>query len=478
MRYTFKGDGYTGIHYNDANSFSFYTNNTERIQLQDDTVVAIPGQLAIGQTSASCTLDVSGAINCKGSSYGSDDTGSLMFEHGANEASSIIFKNTASTQDYGFIRYVDSYSDFASLDTSFNIRYRDVSSSIFGNGNGASVLYIGTETHESDSIRDNILIRPSGVLTLDTGGSSDKIGENNIILFPGSTYSGNVGIKTANPGYDLDVSGDIRCTGDLYVGDAIRFVSDTAHNTGIFWNSENNFSLKTDNNARLTVNDAEVNIPGILTVTGYAYAASFNATGNSTFGSANTNVHKIQGQLEFYDGSRNDFGRIYYDESTPESGKFIFEQNDDGTEEFIFQTQRYRSGSPPVEPSPVERFKINSTGISTSGSATAASFNATSDYRVKENVQTISGDNYTVDHLRPVSYTLKDSQEPHIGFIAHELQEHVPTAVKGEKDGEKMQSVNYSELIPILVKEIQDLKQKVSSLESEVDLLRNPPVTL
>ena len=102
------------------------------------------------------------------------------------------------------------------------------------------------------------------------------------------------------------------------------------------------------------------------------------------------------------------------------------------------------------------------------GGVASTSFNADSDYRLKENVQTISGDLYTVDNLRPVSYVLKESQEPHIGFIAHELQEHVPTAVKGEKDGEVMQSVNYSELIPILVKEIQDLKQEVRSLKQQV----------
>jgi hypothetical protein len=102
------------------------------------------------------------------------------------------------------------------------------------------------------------------------------------------------------------------------------------------------------------------------------------------------------------------------------------------------------------------------------GGATATSFNATSDYRVKENVQTISGEIYTVDNLRPVSYILNDTQEPHIGFIAHELQEHVPTAVKGEKDGEEMQSVNYSELIPILVKEIQDLKKEVRMLKERI----------
>ena len=106
--------------------------------------------------------------------------------------------------------------------------------------------------------------------------------------------------------------------------------------------------------------------------------------------------------------------------------------------------------------------------LDVSGSVKATSFNATSDYRVKENVQTISGGIYTVDNLRPVSYVLKESQEPHVGFIAHELQEHIPTAVRGEKDGETMQSVNYSELIPILVKEIQDLKQEVHSLKQQV----------
>ena len=106
--------------------------------------------------------------------------------------------------------------------------------------------------------------------------------------------------------------------------------------------------------------------------------------------------------------------------------------------------------------------------VEITGDAKADSFNATSDYRLKENIQTISGDNYTVDNIRPVSYTFKDSQQPHIGFIAHELQEHVPTAVMGEKDGEKMQSVNYSELIPILVKEIQDLKQDVRHLKESL----------
>ena len=103
--------------------------------------------------------------------------------------------------------------------------------------------------------------------------------------------------------------------------------------------------------------------------------------------------------------------------------------------------------------------------LSVDGTASADSFNATSDYRLKENIQTISGDQFTVDKLRPVSYTLKSNQKPTLGFIAHEVQEHIPSAVTGEKDGESMQSVDYNQIIPVLVKEIQDLKKRVAYLE-------------
>jgi cytoskeletal protein CcmA (bactofilin family) len=109
---------------------------------------------------------------------------------------------------------------------------------------------------------------------------------------------------------------------------------------------------------------------------------------------------------------------------------------------------------------------FNDTQITfSSGAVTAQSFNAQSDYRLKENIQTIADNEINVDKLRPVSYTLKSNQKPTLGFIAHEVQEHIPSAVTGEKDGESMQSVDYNQIIPILVKEIQDLKKRVAYLE-------------
>ena len=55
-----------------------------------------------------------------------------------------------------------------------------------------------------------------------------------------------------------------------------------------------------------------------------------------------------------------------------------------------------------------------------------------------------------------------------MGFIAHELQEHFPFLVSGEKDGPTNQSVNYIGLIALLTKETQDLKKEIQELKQRV----------
>jgi hypothetical protein len=108
---------------------------------------------------------------------------------------------------------------------------------------------------------------------------------------------------------------------------------------------------------------------------------------------------------------------------------------------------------------------INATGNITSlGNIEAVNFNATSDYRIKENVHALD-ESDTIDGLRPVKYLNKLTNGLDIGLIAHELQEFYPFLVKGEKDGPENQSVNYIGLIGVLIKEIQELKARVSKLE-------------
>ena len=109
---------------------------------------------------------------------------------------------------------------------------------------------------------------------------------------------------------------------------------------------------------------------------------------------------------------------------------------------------------------------LGSSGLSISGQCQAASFNATSDYRIKENVSHLD-ENFNVDKLNPVTYTNKKTEKQDIGFIAHEIQEIYPYLVTGEKDGEKMQTINYIGLIGVLVKEVQELKKRINELEKK-----------
>jgi hypothetical protein len=103
--------------------------------------------------------------------------------------------------------------------------------------------------------------------------------------------------------------------------------------------------------------------------------------------------------------------------------------------------------------------------ISTDNSTTT--YGTTSDYRLKENVQRMTGALDKVLRLNPVTFDWKATGKPSQGFIAHELQEIVPECVVGEKDGIQIrdgqefivhQNVDTSFLVATLTAAIQELK--------------------
>ena len=107
--------------------------------------------------------------------------------------------------------------------------------------------------------------------------------------------------------------------------------------------------------------------------------------------------------------------------------------------------------------------------LDVSGIVIATAYQSTSDYRIKHNIEAISDDR-NVNLLRPVEYDLNDGKHD-MGFLAHEVQEVFPFLVSGEKDGDKIQSINYNGLFAVLVKEIQELKKENTSLESRITVL-------
>jgi len=109
-----------------------------------------------------------------------------------------------------------------------------------------------------------------------------------------------------------------------------------------------------------------------------------------------------------------------------------------------------------------------------SGSITGLSFNATSDYRMKNNIKILSKSK-SIDILNPVEYDLSGGLHD-MGFLAHEVQEIFPFLVSGVKDGPKMQSLNYNGFIALLVKEIKDIKKRLADTEKTVRQLTNKSV--
>ena len=80
--------------------------------------------------------------------------------------------------------------------------------------------------------------------------------------------------------------------------------------------------------------------------------------------------------------------------------------------------------------------------------STTVGYITSSDYRMKENVQPISGALAKVAQLKPVTYRWKDNGFDGEGFIAHELAEVCPHAVSGVKDAVEMQTYEISPAIP------------------------------
>jgi hypothetical protein len=117
----------------------------------------------------------------------------------------------------------------------------------------------------------------------------------------------------------------------------------------------------------------------------------------------------------------------------------------------------------------------NSSGTSCgsiSCTTSLTSFNVSSDYRLKEAIQPLTGGLTRVNALKPSIYKWKVNGSTGEGFIAHELADVVPFAVTGDKDAvdadgqPTYQGVDLSKIIPILVAAIQELTAEVNALKN------------
>lgn len=130
---------------------------------------------------------------------------------------------------------------------------------------------------------------------------------------------------------------------------------------------------------------------------------------------------------------------------------------------------------------------IGSVGIGTNPSASAklevagtikaSVIDYNSDTRLKQNITEIQSAAEILSKLKPISYFWNDmgkkkggNAQLQYGLIAQAVEKVLTNIVNTDLEGYK--SVNYNELIPLLLKNTQEQDKKIKELQKEIRLLK------
>jgi hypothetical protein len=113
------------------------------------------------------------------------------------------------------------------------------------------------------------------------------------------------------------------------------------------------------------------------------------------------------------------------------------------------------------------QFSVNANVVGTiKSTSSATTFNTSSDQRLKENIADADDAGNKIDAIQVRQFDWKvDGSHQDYGMVAQELLEVAPEAVASCATQEEMMGVDYSKLVPMLIKEIQSLRQRVAQLE-------------
>ena len=129
-----------------------------------------------------------------------------------------------------------------------------------------------------------------------------------------------------------------------------------------------------------------------------------------------------------------------------------------------FQTINHGNGSPSGKLYIQFGYYAGAIGSITQSGTTAVLYNTTSDQRLKENIVDADSASVLIDSLQVRQFDWKsENSHQRYGFVAQELVNVAPEAVHQPADPEEMMAVDYSKLVPMLVKEIQSLRQRLAA---------------
>jgi hypothetical protein len=242
--------------------------------------------------------------------------------------------------------------------------------------------------------------------------------------------SGKLGIGATSPNSFLHVKGgnnnvaNIDNTGGQYTN--IAFSNNGTEKSAIYWDNSNSLFYFTAEAASSQMVFATVNTE----------RARIDSSGNLFVGQTS--------------GGRQDINGITLEPKVSGGGYAVFNHATGSGSGRQFQSFAYAG---------------TEIGSITQAGTTGVLYNVTSDYRLKDIAGPVTNSGAFIDKLNPVQGSWKADGSRFIGFLAHELQEASETVVgTGVKDGEQMQSIDYSnaELIANMAAELKSLRKRLA----------------
>jgi len=348
-----------------------------------------------------------------------------------------------------------SYYAFEASNASSESRFvvRSDGQSDFFDGNNANTLRIGiagAETVFNDGSTDkDFRIESNGNANLFKIDANSDSGAGQVICGSATTIEGVSAPLAVNGFAHTRIAIDGTDSAGLYLTDSganpitIRNASGALEfypvaGSGVVFNQNGintDFRIESDNNTNTFTVDASADVclfgksNDALTTTG----ATISAAGTATFAFSLTSENET-----FILNNNNATGATY---------KMDFRQNN------------------------------SSKGNIAVGSSSTA-YNTSSDYRLKENVETLKDGLSRLAQLKPVQFTWTTDGALSEGFIAHEVDEVFPDAVTGEKDAVDeegniaAQQMDYGRITPLLVKAIQEQQEQIEELKAEIAKLK------
>jgi hypothetical protein len=306
------------------------------------------------------------------------------------------------------------------------------------------------------------------------------------------TKDGNLGIGTTSPAAALHVKNSaatniylestgssvyqqlVNSGGSAYIGSSsndLLFLTNSAGNERMRITSGGNVGIGTSSPTdysgytTLHVNGKSGTGSGVIRVTNFNGTAGFNMYADNAATFNTTSAIPILFLTQDTERMRITSGGNVLIGDTSGSAKFVINQSASAVDCMqIFATNGgtgyyYNAGASTTA---YAAFFVNSNGVvgSIYLSGTSTAYNTSSDYRLKTDLKDYSGLDL-VSKIKTYDYEWKSDKTRSYGVIAHELQSVINYAVTGVKDGKEMQGVDYSKIVPVLIKAIQELNDKI-----------------